>query len=117
MTALNGHHTLQNRYRFEGRLELVSPLRLSSGRASDVTDAPLMRDRAGVPYIPGSSLRGVIRSELERILAGLGPASGVRSCILFSEDASADACVSVNRKKQEELLAEPEDKALLYLDK
>jgi len=117
MTAISGHHTLQNRYRFEGRLELTSPLRLSSGRASDVTDAPLMRDRAGVPYIPGSSLRGALRSEMERILAGLGKeTTGVRACILFSEDSSPDACISVNRNKQEELLNQSEDKVLAYLD-
>ncbi len=117
MTALTGHHTLRNRYRFEGRLELLSPLRLSSGRASDVTDAPLMRDRAGTPYIPGSSLRGVLRSELERLIAGAGLPDGPRSCILFSKDESPGACISVNRLKQEELLEKKEDEALAYLGK
>jgi CRISPR-associated RAMP protein (TIGR02581 family) len=117
MTAISGHHTLQNRYRFEGRMELVSPLRLSSGRASDVTDAPLMRNRAGVPYIPGSSLRGALRSEMERILAGLGrEITGVRSCVLFSQESGPDACVSVDDKKQKALKNQPEDKVLDYLD-
>jgi CRISPR-associated protein Csm3 len=115
MTALAGHQTLRNRYRFTGRLELTSPLRLSSGRASDVTDAPLMRDRSGIVYIPGSSLRGVLRSELERILSGLELADGPRSCILFSEDDRADACVTVHRGKQEELSKKPEGEALAYL--
>lgn len=117
MTATFGHHTLQNRYCFEGRLELTSPLRLSSGRASDVTDAPLMRNRAGVPYIPGSSLRGALRSEMERILAGLcQEITGVRACILFSQDSSPDACISIDRKKQEKLLTLNEDQVLPYLD-
>ena len=53
-----GHHVLRNRYRFEGDLELVTGLRLSTGRASDESDAPLMRTRAGELCIPGSSLRG-----------------------------------------------------------
>lgn len=115
--TLSGHHTLQNRYRFEGRMELISPLRLSSGRASDVTDAPLMRSRAGVPYIPGSSLRGALRSEMERTLAGLGQKiTGVRACILFSPDSDPDACISVDRKKQEALLNLPEDQVLSYLN-
>ncbi len=115
MTALAGHHTLRNRYRFEGRLELLSPLRLSSGRASDLTDAPLMRDRAETPYIPGSRLRGVLRSELERLIAGAGLQDGPRSCILFSEDKSPGACISVSRAKQEERRKKKEDEALGYL--
>ena len=81
-----GHHTLRNRYCFSGTLTIETPLRLSSGRASDDTDAPLMRDRAGTPYIPGSSLRGAIRSELERILAAVGAVAGVRGCVLFTDD-------------------------------
>jgi CRISPR-associated protein Csm3 len=116
MTVLSGHHRLENRYRFTGRLELTSPLRLSSGRASDVTDAPLMRNRAGVPYIPGSSLRGVLRSELERILAALGPSAGVRSCVLFSEETGEDACITVHRGKQDELKELSDADALAYLD-
>lgn len=82
-----GHHTLQNRYCFTGMLTLDTPLRVSSGRASDETDAPLMRDRAHIPYIPGSSLRGAIRSEIERILAAVGDvAAGVSTCVLFTND-------------------------------
>ncbi len=100
---LSGHDVLRNRYRFRGKLELKSPLRLSSGRASEITDAPLMRDRAGVPIIPGSSLRGALRSEVERILGGCGAAAGLRSCTLFVADDAADACVTASRRKQEQL--------------
>ena len=82
-----GHHQLHNRYTFDGMLELVTPLRISSGYASDTTDAPFMRSYNGTPYIPGSSLRGAIRSEVERILAGLGEeTTGIRSCTLFEKD-------------------------------
>lgn len=81
-----GHHQLHNRYSFEGELELVTPLRISSGRASDETDAPFMRLYDGTLYIPGSSLRGAIRSEVERILASLDSAiTGLRSCTLFEK--------------------------------
>lgn len=87
MPAPFGHHQLHNRYRFSGQLALETPLRLSSGRASDDTDAPLMRNREGIPYIPGSSLRGAIRSAVERVVAGAGAAAGLTSCTLFSDDA------------------------------
>lgn len=112
---MTGHQKLENRYLFAGRLELLSPLRLSSGRASDVTDAPLMRDRAGNVYIPGSSLRGVLRSEMERILAGLQLEKGPRSCTLFSEDSRPEACITVDRAKQDALLRKPESEALAFL--
>ena len=83
-----GHHQLHNRYTFDGMLELVTPLRISSGYASDTTDAPFMRDYDGTPYIPGSSLRGAIRSEVERVLAGVGEeTTGIRYCTLFEKNS------------------------------
>lgn len=102
-----GHHTLQNRYCFSGTLTLDTPLRLSSGRASDDTDAPLMRDRAHIPYLPGTSLRGAIRSEVEHILAAVGSAAGVKGCILFTnDDCSAKARRAFeNQDPSEEKLA------------
>ena len=97
-----GHHELHNRYCFEGELELVSPLRISSGRASDETDAPFMRMFDGTPYIPGTSLRGAIRSELERILAVVGESASVTSCILFEKGDCAgkakDFMLSLDRE-------------------
>ncbi|MGH8613421.1 MAG: type III CRISPR-associated RAMP protein Csx7 [Gammaproteobacteria bacterium] len=88
-----GHHELHNRYLFEGTLVPETALRLSSGRASDETDAPLMRDRSGVPYLPGSSLRGAIRSEVERVIAGVGEdVAGIKTCILFCDgDCNSEA--------------------------
>lgn len=86
-----GHHRLRNRYRFTGSLFLETALRVSSGRASDDTDAPIMRRLDGVPYIPGSSLRGALRSELERILAAVDQeAVGLTGCISFTEDCCAE---------------------------
>jgi CRISPR-associated RAMP protein (TIGR02581 family) len=100
MTAFFGHHCLQNRYQFHLKLTLKTPLRLSSGRASDETDAPLMRCFDGTPLIPGTSLRGAIRSEVERIISAVGPASGLRSCSLFSESEVDKDCAAKFRKYQ-----------------
>lgn len=85
-----GHQQLHNRYCFEGELELVTALRISSGNASDETDAPFIRTFDKTPYIPGSSLRGAIRSEVERILASVGTTAGLKSCTLFEEDCCAE---------------------------
>lgn len=83
MTIPFGHHHLSNRYTFTGEMELITPLRISSGRASDDTDAPFIVTFTGIPYIPGSSLRGAIRSEIERIITVVGSTAGINSCILF----------------------------------
>lgn len=85
-----GHQQLHNRYCFEGELELVTALRISSGNASDETDAPFIRTFDKTPYIPGSSLRGAIRSEVERILASVGETAGLNSCTLFEKDCCAE---------------------------
>lgn len=104
-----GHDVLRNRYRFAGKLKVESPLRLSSGRASEVTDAPLMRDRGGRIYLPGSSLRGALRSEIERILAGV-EVTGLRCCSLFVPEDGDAACPTASRGKQKSL-TELEEKA------
>lgn len=81
-----GHHCLYNRFLFEGSLKLSTALKISSGRASDDTDAPFMRMLDGTLYMPGSSLRGAVRSEVERILSAVGSVAGLKSCILFESD-------------------------------
>ena len=88
-----GHYQLHNRYRFIGTLQLETPLKIASGVGSADTDAPVIRDLAGQPYIPGSSLRGAVRSELERVLAAVGPErSGLRGCVLFTDDPYEKNC-------------------------
>lgn len=55
------------RYRMVARvtLEAVSPLALGSGVKDILTDAPVAKDLNGLPYIPGSSLAGVIRHGIQ----------------------------------------------------
>lgn len=54
-------------------LRFLGPLHVGSGeRLSVLTDAPVLRDRQGRPYLPGSSLRGVLREHCEREHALLG---------------------------------------------
>jgi CRISPR-associated RAMP protein (TIGR02581 family) len=109
-----GHHRLENRYCFCGDLELLTPLRISSGRAGEATDAPFIRAYNGTPYIPGSSLRGALRSELERLLAGVGGDNGLRSCTLFSREYRAagleDDCPEKYRKMMQAMDHESQEK-------
>ena len=58
--------TTKYKHRFVARivLEAATPLALSSGFPDIVTDAPVARDVNGLPYIPGSSLAGLLRHSL-----------------------------------------------------
>ncbi len=46
-------------------LEATSPLAIGSGEKDIITDAPVARDCNGLPYIPGTSLMGIIRHNLD----------------------------------------------------
>lgn len=68
-------------YHFEGRLVLERALHIGSSRTTSnaATDSPVVRDFYGRPYIPGSTLRGVFRSAVEKLLRGL-PLAGSPIC-------------------------------------
>lgn len=70
----------EKRYLFQGKLVLGTALHLGGGRLAFVsTDAPLVRTPDGYPFIPGSSLKGVFRSTVEKIAGAL---PGVKTCLL-----------------------------------
>lgn len=82
---------LNNRYVLECSLRSDASLHVGTGLADDRTDAPLARMQ-GKPFLPGSSLRGTLRSHLERIVNSIRPE---RAHILFTECA-AEVCVAGN---------------------
>jgi CRISPR/Cas system CSM-associated protein Csm3 (group 7 of RAMP superfamily) len=53
----------QYRYRFISRIviEAVTPIAVGSGDKDIITDARVIKDVNGLPYIPGTSLAGVLR--------------------------------------------------------
>jgi len=60
-------------YMFKFKLYNITPLSIGSGKSFGVTDNPIVRirrvnngDIRFEPYIPGSSLKGILRSETER---------------------------------------------------
>jgi len=81
----------------EGELEFTTAMRI--GGPTDqysTTKAPLLRTPEGLPYIPGSSMKGVFRSTVERFVAGLG--GRVWTCLLEDE-----RCPGTQGKAQQEL--------------
>ena len=55
------------KYRMIARitLEATSPLAVGSGEKDIITDAPVTRDVNDLPYIPGTSLMGIIRHSMK----------------------------------------------------
>lgn len=66
MTGKNNEITLYP-YRYLARVEFeaLSPLSVGSGEKGVLTDASVLCDVNGLPYIPGTSLAGIIRHMLE----------------------------------------------------
>jgi len=78
------------RFTVEGRLLALSALHV--GAASNPlavgTDRPVARDALGRPYIPGATLKGALRTEVERLVRAVRPA---RACNPVG--AAAERCV------------------------
>lgn len=82
-------------HRLIGRflVEAVTPLAIGNGENSLLTDSPVVRDINGLPYIPGSSLAGVLRHATPKgydLLFGKGGEDGSGSRIIVSEARMVD---------------------------
>lgn len=63
----------QNRYYVDADLIMERPLHIGKGTSLEPvgTDLPVIKTLEGIPYIPGSSIKGAMRSKLEQILRAL----------------------------------------------
>jgi len=97
---------LKNRYILTGILETKHALHIGSGQSSDLLDSTFVKTRIGLSgketlYIPGSSMRGAIRSLVERILAAVDrdrQKNSILSCLLMK----GKECITVNKNIQED---------------
>ncbi len=67
-----------SRYDLRGRLITKTALHIGAGGSLAVvgSDNPVVRDVNGLPYIPGSSFKGSLRSLMEAIVRALSPGEG-----------------------------------------
>jgi len=79
-------HTFENRTTITGELVLTLGLHIGAGSGSrpDRSDNPVIRDANGQPFIPGSSLKGVVRSFCERLLYTLNHPDWT-ACLITSQ--------------------------------
>lgn len=67
------HNVFENRYYVTANIIIERPLHIGKGVSLEPTgtDLPVIKSIDGKPYIPGSSIKGVMRSEIEKILRTL----------------------------------------------
>jgi len=93
---------LESRYIFTGTLILDQAMHIGSGESGEIADSLFTRSNDKF-YIPGSSLRGALRSTVERIAYSLASDSEKAnnvSCLLSRHSGSK--CISVCKETQDE---------------
>src|SRR5712692_9532372 len=71
MATMINRYELRNRYVFTGKLVMLTAFHIGGevGRmATSGSDSPVVLTPEGVPFIPGSSLKGALRSTVEKLV-------------------------------------------------
>jgi CRISPR-associated RAMP protein (TIGR02581 family) len=84
------------RYVITGKIRTKTSLHIGSGSGNARTDATVVKDLQNRPFVPGSSLKGALRSAVEQLV---GPIAGIRTCQLT--DVSSDRCISTDEEWQQ----------------
>lgn len=90
---------LRNRYVFDGKLVTTTGLHIGGGKATlSHTDSPVVLTPDGLPFIPGSSLKGTLRSTIEKLVAPFPPSLGLHTCGLPAEENPDESCPTARSK-------------------
>ena len=86
-------YELRNRYVFDGKLEMKTGLHIGGGKVTlSYTDSPVVLTPEGLPFIPGSSFKGTLRSTIEKMVASLPTDLGLHSCGLPTKEMPDETC-------------------------
>src|SRR5438876_7887779 len=78
----SNRYTLRNRYLFKGSLVLQTALHIGGGRGTlSGSNDPVVLTPEVVPFIPGASFKGSLRSTVEKLVPSLAP--DLFSCALI----------------------------------
>ena len=108
MIAAADFHALAERWCLAGTLTTRTALRIGSGGGGelDSADLPVLKDARGYPFVPGASLKGVVRSTIESLVRGAVPASKdteLRAC----DPLDKTACGYHEAKQRKKALDRP----------
>jgi len=89
----------ESRYDIRGRVTTLTGLHVGAGTSLEVTgsDNPILRDINGLPYIPGSSFKGVLRSTVEAIVRAISPGKGMWP---WACDPLGEMCIQSTKIKE-----------------
>lgn len=95
--AVANFDRLTRRVCLTGHIRTVSALRIGKGREDDgmgASDLPVLVDAQGFPFLPGGSIKGVIRATAESLVRSVSQGEGSRlwSCDPHDERAQGGAC-------------------------
>jgi CRISPR-associated RAMP protein (TIGR02581 family) len=104
--------TFLGRLRLEGVLATRTALHIGAGGSGDAlgTDSPVVRTANGSPYIPGSSLKGVLRSAAEALFRG-GPFQKDRKKLWACDPIAGKDRACVTHERAEALLKDEKARA------
>jgi CRISPR-associated RAMP protein (TIGR02581 family) len=77
-------YELRNRYIFTGKLVMLTAFHIGGGRVTlSSSDSPVVLTPEQLPFIPGSSFKGALRSTIEKLVPSLPSEAGLSSCGLI----------------------------------
>lgn len=104
--------TFENKYILKGVLVAVDPIHIGSSAKSSLdpvdVDSSVLKDSRGYPVIPGSSVKGVVRSWFESVLRG----AGVNVCDVLDKN---NYCTKKYEKEIKEEKRDKEKAELAYM--
>src|SRR5436853_7410064 len=84
-------YQLRNRYKFTGRLVMQTALHIGGGKVTlSHSDSPVVLTPENIPFIPGSSFKGALRSTIEKLVPSLPTEAGLSACGLIELDDDAE---------------------------
>jgi CRISPR-associated RAMP protein (TIGR02581 family) len=96
-----------SRIDLNGRLTLLTGLHIGTGGSHAVTgsDNPVVRDGRGLPYVPGSSFKGALRSTVEALLRAISSTPGREpwACDPLDEEGRCVTAADVREKDDQEV--------------
>lgn len=97
-------HTLRERIVLTGILTTLTALHIGGGAVEiEAVDLPVVKTHLGDPFIPGSSLKGVVRSTVEGLLRSAG-IPGLHACNPLVDDINAkDANCGAHKRRDANL--------------
>src|SRR5437588_12537489 len=93
-------YELRNRYVFDGKLEMRTGLHIGGGKVTlSYTDSPIVLTPECLPFIPGSSFKGTVRSTIEKMVASLPTDLALHSCGLPNKELPDETSLTTSQQE------------------